>query len=113
MMISLIDSKKSLTLFLFITCFFVFSQAQTTQTVVKGIVRDAQTHAPLAFVSVYFKGSKGVVSGEDGSYSISTVNPKNTTLEFSFNGYKVFRKKIETGVTPTFTRPRTTGSITL
>ena len=94
-MISLIDSKKSLALFLFITCFFVYTQAQT---VVKGIVRDAQTHAPLAFVSVYFKGSKGVISGEDGSYSISTVNPKNTTLEFSFNGYKVLRKKIETGI---------------
>jgi hypothetical protein len=95
-MISLIDSKKSLTLFLFVTFFFVYAQAQT---VVKGIVRDAQTHAPLAFVSVYFKGSKGVVSGEDGSYSISTTNPKNTTLEFSFNGYKVFRKKIEAGIT--------------
>jgi hypothetical protein len=95
-MISLIDSKKSLTLFLFITCFFFCAQAQT---VVKGIVRDAQTRAPLAFVSVYFKGSKGVVSGEDGSYSISTTNPKNTTLEFSFNGYKVFRKKIEAGIT--------------
>src|SRR5689334_12683932 len=95
-MISLIDSKKSFTLFLFVTCFFVYTQAQT---VVKGIVRDAQTHAPLSFVSIYFKGSKGIVSGEDGSYSISTTNPKNTTLEFSFNGYKVLRKKIETGIT--------------
>lgn len=95
-MISLIDSKKSLTLFLFVTCFFFCAQAQT---VVKGIVRDAQTRAPLAFVSVYFKGSKGVVSGEDGSYSISTTNPKNTSLEFSFNGYKVLRKKIEVGIT--------------
>ena len=95
MMISLIDSKKSLTLFLFATCFFVCAQAQT---VVSGIVRDAQTNAPLAFVSVYFKGSKGMVSGEDGSYSISTTNPKNTTLEFSFNGYKVLRKKIVAGI---------------
>ncbi|MCS3798526.1 DUF5686 family protein [Niastella sp. OAS944] len=95
-MISLFDSKKSLTLFLVLTCSFLCAQAQT---VVKGIVRDAQTHAPLAFVSVYFKGSKGVVSGEDGSYSISTTNPKNTTLEFSFNGYKVLRKKIEVGTT--------------
>lgn len=95
-MISLFDSKKSLTLFLVLTCSFLCAQAQT---VVKGIVRDAQTHAPLAFVSVYFKGSKGVVSGEDGSYSISTTNPKNTTLEFSFNGYKVLRKKVEVGTT--------------
>ncbi|OQP57314.1 hypothetical protein A3860_11570 [Niastella vici] len=98
-MISLIFSKKSFTLLLFITCFAVCAQAQT---VIKGFVRDAQTHAPLAFVSVYFKGSKGVVSGEDGSYSISTTNPKNTTLEFSFNGYRVLRKKIEVGVTQDF-----------
>ncbi|THU34962.1 carboxypeptidase-like regulatory domain-containing protein [Niastella caeni] len=95
-MISLIDSKKGLALFLFVTCFIVCAQAQT---VVRGIVRDAQTHAPLSFVSIYFRGSKGVVSGEDGSYSISTNNPKNTTLEFSFNGYKVLRKKIEAGIT--------------
>ncbi len=54
------------------------------QTVVKGIIRDAQTRTPLSFVSVYFKGSKGVVSDEDGSYSISTTNPKNITLQFSF-----------------------------
>jgi hypothetical protein len=93
---SLIDSKKGLALFFFVTCFFVCAQAQTE---VKGIVRDAQTHAPLSFVSIYFKGSKGVVSGEDGSYSINTTNPKNTTLEFSFNGYKVLRKKIVTGIT--------------
>ena len=79
MMISLIN-KKGLALFLMLTCLVVCAQAQT---VVKGFVKDAQTHAPLAFVSVYFKGSKGVVSGEDGSYSISTNNPKNTTLEFS------------------------------
>ncbi|HUP12722.1 MAG TPA: carboxypeptidase-like regulatory domain-containing protein, partial [Niastella sp.] len=94
----MIESKKSLALFLFVTCFALCVQAQT---VVKGIVRDAETHAPLAFVSVYFKGSKGVVSGEDGSYSISTTNPKNTTIEFSFNGYKVLRRKIEAGITQT------------
>ncbi|MBO9202558.1 MULTISPECIES: DUF5686 and carboxypeptidase-like regulatory domain-containing protein [Niastella] len=95
MMISLMFNKRSFTLLLFITC-FVCAQAQT---VIRGFVKDAQTHTPLAFVSVYFKGSKGVVSGEDGSYSISTTNPKNTTLEFSFNGYKILRKKIEAGVT--------------
>src|ERR1044072_1890321 len=95
-MIRFLKSKKGFTLFLFITCFVVCTQAQT---VVRGFVKDAQTHAPLAFVSVYFKGSKGVVSNEDRSYSISTNNPKNTTLEFSFNGYKVLRKKITVGIT--------------
>lgn len=95
-MISLIDIKKGLTLFFFVVGSFVYAQGQT---VVKGIIRDAQTRSPLAFVSVYFKGSKGVVSDEDGRYTISTANPKNVTLEFSFAGYKVFRKTIVAGIT--------------
>jgi hypothetical protein len=96
MMISLIDFRKGLTLFVFITGLCWGAQAQT---VVRGIVRDAQTRAPLAFVSVYFKGSKGVVSGEDGSYTLSTTNPKNVTVAFSFNGYKVLTKTIVAGIT--------------
>ncbi|WP_315823929.1 hypothetical protein [Paraflavitalea speifideaquila] len=56
MMISLIDFRKGLTLFVFMASLFGTAQGQT---VVKGIVKDAQTRAPLAFVSVYFKGSKG------------------------------------------------------
>ncbi|WP_276483962.1 DUF5686 and carboxypeptidase-like regulatory domain-containing protein [Paraflavitalea pollutisoli] len=94
-MFSKMDMKKGWTLFLLATCFFLYAQGQT---VVKGIVRDAQTRSPLAFVSVYFKGSKGVLSDEDGRYTISTVNPKNVSLEFSFNGYKVFKKTIVAGV---------------
>jgi hypothetical protein len=96
MMISLIDFRKGLTLFIFLTGLLFGAQGQT---VVKGIVRDAQTRAPLSFVSVYFKGSKGVVSDEDGRYSISTTNPKNITLQFSFAGYKVLQKTIVAGTT--------------
>src|SRR5688500_1351485 len=96
MMISLIDFRKGLTLFIFVTGLLFGAQGQT---VVKGIVRDAQTRAPLSFVSVYFKGSKGVVSDEDGRYSISTTNPKNITLQFSFAGYKVLQKTIVAGTT--------------
>lgn len=95
-MMSTIDFRKGFTLFFFLTGLIFYAQGQT---VVKGIVRDAQSRAPLAFVSVYFKGSKGVVSGEDGSYTLSTSNPKNTTVEFSFNGYKVLRKTITAGIT--------------
>jgi hypothetical protein len=96
MMISLIDFRKGLTLFVFITGFIFLAQGQT---VVRGIVRDAQTRSPLAFVSVYFKGSKGVVSSEDGSYTISTTNPRNVTVLFSFNGYKVTSKTVTAGIT--------------
>lgn len=67
------------------------------QTVIKGIIKDATTQQPLSFVSVYFKGAKGVVSGEDGTYSLSTSNTKLTTIEFSYGGYKVVSKLITPG----------------
>lgn len=64
------------------------------QTVVKGFVKDATTMKPLAFVSVYFEGSKGVITGEDGSFSISTQNSSLKTLSFTYTGYDKVSMKI-------------------
>lgn len=66
--------------------------AQTT--VVKGTVKDATTMKPLSFVSVYFEGGKGVMTGEDGSYSIETQRKNLTTLIFSYTGYSKVSKEI-------------------
>ncbi len=60
----------------------------SAQTRVKGFIRDAVTQQPLQFVSVVFKGGKGSLSDADGSFYIETSNPKWTTLEFSYTGYK-------------------------
>ncbi|HTF30897.1 MAG TPA: DUF5686 family protein [Flavitalea sp.] len=65
-----------------------------SQTIVRGFVRDANSHQPLQFASIYFKGSKGTVSGADGSYSLNTNNSKLKTIEFSYNGYKTITKSI-------------------
>ncbi len=62
------------------------------QTVVKGIIKDAHTGKPLQYVSVYFKDSKGVSSGADGSYEVETGNMQLATLVFSYVGYE---KKIQ------------------
>jgi hypothetical protein len=67
------------------------------QTVIKGMVKDAVTQKPLAFVSVYFKGRNGTVSDEDGRYSLSSTNMALTTVEFSCGGYKVVSKTIIPG----------------
>jgi len=69
--------------------------AQTT--VVKGVVRDAVSMKPLQFVSVYFKGAKGVTTNEDGSYSLETRNPKLTVVEFSYVGYTKASKAVQPG----------------
>ncbi len=67
------------------------------QTVVQGTITNSVTHKPMAFVSVYFKGGKGVASAEDGTYTLSTTNSKLNTIEFSYGGYKKVTKKIEPG----------------
>ena len=71
------------------------------QTVVKGFVRDAITKQGMSFVSVVFKDGKGVTTGDDGSYSIETKNPKYTTLVFSYAGFvKVTKKNTEVESVP-------------
>ena len=64
------------------------------QTVVKGFVKDASTMQPLPFVSVYFKGGNGVMTGADGSYSIETRKSKLKTLTFSYTEYKKVIKEV-------------------
>ena len=81
---------KILLLVILISSTFIIN----AQTVVRGFVKDAITHVPMPFVSIYFQGGKGVASNEDGSYSIETNNSKFTTLVFSYGGYKKLVKKI-------------------
>lgn len=69
----------------------------TAQTVVRGFVKDATTMEPLPFVSVYFNDNKGVMTGDDGSYSIETKNKNLKTLIFSHVGYKQTSKKLKPG----------------
>jgi Family of unknown function (DUF5686)/CarboxypepD_reg-like domain len=69
----------------------------SAQTVVKGTITNAANREPLAFVSVYFKGGKGVVSNEDGTYLLSTTNNKLNEVEFSYGGYKKITRNITPG----------------
>ena len=65
-----------------------------SQTVVKGVIKDAATQKPIQYVSIYFKGGKGVTSAEDGTFTITSANPKLTVLIFSYVGYKAVTKNI-------------------
>lgn len=69
------------------------------QTVIRGFIRDAITKRPMPFVSVVFKNGKGVSTGDDGSYSIETNNPKYNTLVISYVGYTTVSKTITPGTT--------------
>ncbi len=65
------------------------------QTIVRGFVKDAGTMQPLSFVSVYFNDTKGVMTGDDGSYSIETKTKNLRTITFSHVGYKQISKKLK------------------
>lgn len=81
--------------------FLFWNITASAQTSIKGLIRDVVTQEPLAFVSVYFQGAKGVTSSDDGTYSIQTNNGKLTTLVFSYAGYKKITKKIVAGTEQT------------
>ncbi len=85
-------TRLPLFLFLLLTGNFL-----AAQTIVKGTITNAATKEPLAFVSVYFKNGKGVVSGEDGTYLLSTNNNKLNQVEFSYGGYKKITRDVIPG----------------
>lgn len=83
---------------LFLILFFLITGSiGFAQTVVKGTILNSATNQPMAYVSVYFKDGKGVSSNEDGTFLLSTINPKLTEVEFSYGGYQKITKKITPG----------------
>lgn len=89
------EAKNRIALILVLLfCSFITSYSQT---IVKGLIRDAATQQPLQSVSVYFKGGTGIVSRADGSYILKTSNTKLTILQFSYVGYKTVTKTIVPG----------------
>jgi Family of unknown function (DUF5686)/CarboxypepD_reg-like domain len=88
------DLRRGLIISCLLLTTVIYSSAQT---VVKGFVRDAATMKRLPFVSIFFENGKGVFTGEDGSYSISTQKTTITTLEFSHAGYKKIKVKVIPG----------------
>ncbi|GGB03855.1 SusC/RagA family TonB-linked outer membrane protein [Puia dinghuensis] len=81
---------------LFLLCLGSALSAQ--KRTITGKVTDAKDGTPLAGVSVQPKGSpkNGVVTGSDGSYSLS-VDANTKTLLFSFIGYGTLESPIEGG----------------
>ena len=87
---------------IFVSIILCFTISAGAQTIIKGYVRDSASQAPLAFVSIYFQGGKGVTSNDDGSFAIETNNSKYNTIIISYTGYKKIIKKITPGVEQVF-----------
>lgn len=82
--------RISFALVLLLSSFF----SAYSQTIVKGVIKDAATKAVLQSVSVYFKGGKGIATAANGSYTLASENPKSNVVQFSYVGYKTASKTI-------------------
>ncbi|RCH56007.1 carboxypeptidase-like regulatory domain-containing protein [Mucilaginibacter hurinus] len=77
--------------------FLVTTTTLFAQTIVSGVVTDANTKQPLSFVSVAFTGSTiGVSTNADGKFVLRSANPQ-TQLQVSFLGYKTATLAVTAG----------------
>lgn len=89
---------RKLTLFVFTLWLplLLFSQSSS----VSGVIYDAATKAPLAFVSVTLKGTTmGTVTDIDGYFSFDKL-PANAVLLISYIGYKSKELKVDKTANP-------------
>ncbi|MEO8171902.1 MAG: DUF5686 family protein, partial [Sediminibacterium sp.] len=72
------------------------------QTIVQGVVTDAVSNQPLQYVSVVFKGGRGVVTDSLGRYTLRSSLPgKINNIQVTYVGYKAITKAIAWGITQT------------
>ncbi len=90
-----------LSLFIFSTI-NILAQTTPTNTVVNGIVLDAQTSEPLAFATVVFEGTSiGATTNFDGEFTLETTDPSLATISVSYLGYQEKTMPIKPGETQT------------
>ncbi len=74
---------------LFILFLLAGSLSAFAQQIIRGKVLDEETKEPLIGVAVYLSGtSTGVVTGMDGSFSLSYDKALNAAVVFSYLGYE-------------------------
>lgn len=85
---------------LIVTILLIISYQGITQvTRVKGIIKDAQTGEPIAYASVYVKGTSiYAFTNDSGAYIIET-RQKIDSITVSFLGYKSITEPVERNVT--------------
>ncbi|MDW7691840.1 TonB-dependent receptor [Flammeovirgaceae bacterium SG7u.111] len=83
------NRKYFLVAFAFILCFLVNDNtlfAQTSKTLIKGVVTSSDENEPLPGVSILVKGtSNGTTTNIDGEYNLEV--PENATLVYSYIGF--------------------------
>ena len=99
---SLTAMKKFFTHKFFLVCFWLTAQVSFSQhTVVRGTVKDAKTHEPLPFATVFFdESSSGTATNEKGEFSVETDQPY-PKLKVLLIGYQPVSKEVLAGTEQT------------
>jgi len=85
---------KTILLLSFLLIIVLQLSAQKKSVTISGIVKDSNSKIAIPYANVVLKSSKdskiffGTVSGEDGRFTIATVNSGNYILEVSVVGFK-------------------------
>ncbi|MFZ4632576.1 MAG: TonB-dependent receptor domain-containing protein [Saprospiraceae bacterium] len=80
-----------------------FCEAQQTSVTISGAVKEQGTQSAMAFVSVVLKTERdsafvaGVITDENGRFSIANQKPGSYLLEVSFMGYATYRQPLFVG----------------
>lgn len=87
------------------------------QTVVQGVVTDMISKQPLQYVSVVFKGGRGVVTDSLGRYTLRSTG-NIATIQVTYVGYKTILKPITVGAAQTMdfeleTDPKAINNVTV
>lgn len=71
----------------------------TGETVVLGVLRNAETKTPIPFATVLFEGTQvGTITDPDGKYVLRCNKPECITVRFQSLGYKALVRTVPAGV---------------
>ncbi|MCB0746129.1 MAG: TonB-dependent receptor [Ignavibacteriae bacterium] len=82
----------------------IMTWSQTQNITLSGKILDANLNDPLPYVNIVLKSSNannefvaGVITNDDGVFSLENIAPGNYDLEVSYVGYKTYSKPIYIG----------------
>lgn len=65
-----------------------------SQSVIKGVVKDAESNAPISYANITINKQKGAVSDMDGKFSFENLKAGKHKLTISYVGYEILVKEI-------------------
>lgn len=86
--------KLKITTYSILLFLLMISGSLFSQTLIRGTVNDAGTRKPVALAAVLSSSSTGTVTGDDGSFTLTILQPGKITIKVSCLGYQPESREI-------------------